>query len=749
LGLVLAVWASGCKEANPAYRGPASRDAAVFRDAASGGHEDVAPQPDTPAPGPDGKHDVQLADAPDGKREPDASTDLLVDASPDVPDGGELVDAVTPSSRDGREVRPGDEPVAKDFGTEPAAPDVGADAVDVSVTEVGPDSIPELDVPVESDSSIDVGVDSGGLCPDPATVSCASAENPLIGACKAGETTCSGGVWSTCSEVKASPETCNGIDDDCNGMTDEGCTEGCAVVCQGCGGMDASAGMYSTIEDAIAAAGQPAAGVRSRICVASTSCSDTTVYESAGKLTVTNGLSIQGNYAMTANGLIHCGTTSKPNTTIKFTGQEQGVSFDQTVSGAELSGFVIMRASESGSGAGSSLAGISVTGAKNVSLARIFMTDEPTGTRTSGVSITADGSATIVSSAITGGQGKTTAIGVDVNGGSATLYGNCDDIANGHCKSSCDDSGAVLGIRGRTSKLDGAGESSAVSVTNGSLSSSLVNNMICGGYSNVRVAALRCEGVGCARISGNVIVGGTGQDSVGLALSTVSATVERNRIGGGCGDRTTTGALLDGSSAILRNNLIFGGQCKGSSATIPQAFYGLKLQSSTAAGAPDVHSNDIEPLGFASGESTCQSVGVHVMSDGAVSASGGRLRNNIVSSGICDQRFAIRVSGPEVMGVVANNDLYGPSGASATASDVVLYGRVADLKTAGAVNQLSGASGNISADPAYTSTSDLHLTESSPCIDKGTAQGAPAVDYDLQSRPKGSGFDIGAYESAK
>jgi parallel beta-helix repeat protein len=41
---------------------------------------------------------------------------------------------------------------------------------------------------------------------------------------------------------------------------------------------------------------------------------------------------------------------------------------------------------------------------------------------------------------------------------------------------------------------------------------------------------------------------------------------------------------------------------------------------------------------------------------------------------------------------------------------------------------------------------DFHLQENSPAIDAGSSSGAPSKDYDGNSRPKGAGYDIGAYE---
>lgn len=56
--------------------------------------------------------------------------------------------------------------------------------------------------------------------------------------------------------------------------------------------------------------------------------------------------------------------------------------------------------------------------------------------------------------------------------------------------------------------------------------------------------------------------------------------------------------------------------------------------------------------------------------------------------------------------------------------------------------------GNVVADPLYVSATDLHLQVGSPCIDSGIAMSAPDHDLDQSPRPRGAGFDRGAYELA-
>jgi hypothetical protein len=59
-------------------------------------------------------------------------------------------------------------------------------------------------------------------------------------------------------------------------------------------------------------------------------------------------------------------------------------------------------------------------------------------------------------------------------------------------------------------------------------------------------------------------------------------------------------------------------------------------------------------------------------------------------------------------------------------------------------------SGNIKADPKFVGAGDYyHLTEESPCINRGTPRGAPEADIDKDTRPQGSRIDIGADEYTK
>jgi hypothetical protein len=68
--------------------------------------------------------------------------------------------------------------------------------------------------------------------------------------------------------------------------------------------------------------------------------------------------------------------------------------------------------------------------------------------------------------------------------------------------------------------------------------------------------------------------------------------------------------------------------------------------------------------------------------------------------------------------------------------------------------QWTAANGNDSHSIISTATAlfvsaagnDYHLSSTSPAIDIGTTANAPSSDLDGNTRPRGSGIDIGAYE---
>jgi hypothetical protein len=384
-----------------------------------------------------------------------------------------------------------------------------------------------------------------------------------------------------------------------------------------------------------------------------------------------------------------------------------------------------------------------------VTLSGIFVTDTPTVDTTYGVDVESGGQATIVGSAITGGQGRKVAIGVYVNGGSVNLRNNCDGNPQGICNSSCGAGGSVLGIRGCTSgaSAPSVADTSAVVVTgNSPATTSIVANNLCGGAlagnaADANPATLRCESGACATVAGNSISGGTGRQTVALKLLGGASLVDANLIVGGCGNDTSTGVELDDAPARLQNNRILGGQCTGNSVA---NFHGVHILLGSSAGEPDVHSNDIDPMGTAG---PCRSVGVVIERSAGTAVPAGILRNNIISAGNCRTRIAVEEISECTARLVENNDLY-PGTTDASTDSAVLYHRGdADALTVAQVNAQAGAAKNLAEDPGFVSyPNNLHLSSASPCRDRGTSEGAPSTDGDGNPRPVGAGFDIGAYE---
>ena len=90
--------------------------------------------------------------------------------------------------------------------------------------------------PGATETCNNVDDDCDGLTDETLTRACSTA-------CGSGTETCAAGVWGGCTAPTPQPEVCNNVDDDCDGSTDEGLTRTCTTIC-GSGTETCSAGLW-------------------------------------------------------------------------------------------------------------------------------------------------------------------------------------------------------------------------------------------------------------------------------------------------------------------------------------------------------------------------------------------------------------------------------------------------------------------------------------------------------------------------
>ena len=134
------------------------------------------------------------------------------------------------------------------------------------------------------DDDCDGATDEGCTCTTGALRACGSG----VGACTAGEQTCIGGLWAGCSGVGPSLEVCNGVDDNCDGATDEGLTVGGCYVDRDADGYGVGASTTQCADPARVAVGFCPAGYTNRSDLLD--CDDTLAAVYPGALEVCNGV---------------------------------------------------------------------------------------------------------------------------------------------------------------------------------------------------------------------------------------------------------------------------------------------------------------------------------------------------------------------------------------------------------------------------------------------------------------------------
>jgi hypothetical protein len=299
---------------------------------------------------------------------------------------------------------------------------------------------------------------SSAACQEGATRAC----------CHEGKQTCAGGVWGACAGAWISAESCNGMDDDCDGQVDELGTTTCGVgacattvsLCgangvnsctpgtpasgpDGCDGIDNdcdgaidedcaacihvapngndSAALadqnttpFATVQAAIDFADTHRA-TATRVCVASgATCGLTATFNgpASGDLTMRNGIDVFGGYEATT-------FTRCTNSTTHLAPQTgKGVLFPSSIgSPTTLDGFTIDRYAT-----GTSTAGVTVDGAQKVTLSNLNLPRASALLANSyGVTLANGADALIFQSTIVGGYASTDSAAVTAVGSKVAI----------------------------------------------------------------------------------------------------------------------------------------------------------------------------------------------------------------------------------------------------------------------------------------------------------------------------------------
>ncbi len=152
-------------------------------------------------------------------------------------------------------------------------------------------------------------------------------------------------------------------------------------------------------------------------------------------------------------------------------------------------------------------------------------------------------------------------------------------------------------------------------------------------------------------------------------------------------------------------------------------------------------------------------IGIGVGTEGSRVSYNQNIFNNILYSNSIGIRLLTFSSSPVAKKHIGiyNNIFYGntygvlwDSDSPCTTNDCWIRNNIATSNSNPIVIGVSGVTSDhnlVSGDPKYINPpTDFHYQSGSPAIDTGSSVGAPAFDFDGNSRPRGAGYDIGVFE---
>ena len=242
-----------------------------------------------------------------------------------------------------------------------------------------------------------------------------------------------------------------------------------------------------------------------------------------------------------------------------------------------------------------------------------------------------------------------------------------------------------------------------------------------------RTIGLHCDGPSCARVEENVIHGGSATASTGMRLEGSRAVIDDNVVTGGCGSLRSVGIDIANSPVRITNSVVRADACADTALFVSSPeFVAMNVEVSRPGAEPDVSSNLLDGAGRAR---SCASVALRLEGGGGGPLPSGIFRNNVLVEGLCDAAYHVFEAHPDADPRALEHNAFDDS---RMAFSYVDEATMPPLSTITAVESLPDtyASGTLDRGCGYTfpTVFEPRLDETSPCVDSGKVHGAPEQD---------------------